>query len=41
MDELRCSFCGKSRSEVKKLIRGINGNICNNCISICYTILEK
>jgi len=41
MDELRCSFCGKPQSEVKKLIRGINGNICDNCISICYTILEK
>ncbi|MCK4359943.1 MAG: ATP-dependent Clp protease ATP-binding subunit ClpX [Candidatus Cloacimonetes bacterium] len=41
MEDYRCSFCGKARSEVKKLIRGINGNICNNCISICYTILEK
>ncbi len=41
MEDYKCSFCGKARSEVKKLIRGINGNICNNCISICYTILEK
>ena len=41
MENFKCSFCGKTRSEVKKLIRGINGNICDNCISICYTILEK
>ncbi|MGC9336773.1 MAG: ATP-dependent Clp protease ATP-binding subunit ClpX [Candidatus Cloacimonadia bacterium] len=40
-DELRCSFCGKTRSEVGKLIRGVDGNICDNCINICYTILEK
>jgi ATP-dependent Clp protease ATP-binding subunit ClpX len=40
-DELRCSFCGKPRSEVRKLIRGVDGNICDSCISICYTILEK
>jgi ATP-dependent Clp protease ATP-binding subunit ClpX len=41
MEELRCSFCGKPRSQVKRLIRGVNGNICNNCVTICYTILEK
>jgi len=40
-DELRCSFCGKSRSEVRKLIRGVDGNICDSCINICHTILEK
>lgn len=40
-DEPRCSFCGKTQSEVGKLIRGVDGNICDNCINICYTILEK
>ncbi|MBA3693981.1 MAG: hypothetical protein H0X15_16030 [Acidobacteria bacterium] len=28
---LRCSFCGKSQSEVKKLIAGPNVNICGEC----------
>ncbi|MBL7086478.1 MAG: AAA family ATPase, partial [Candidatus Cloacimonetes bacterium] len=41
MIEQRCSFCGKSQSEVIKLIRGVEGNICDNCIKICSTILEK
>ncbi|MEA2104685.1 MAG: ATP-dependent Clp protease ATP-binding subunit ClpX [Candidatus Cloacimonadota bacterium] len=41
MNNEKCSFCGKTRSEVKKLIRGVDGNICNNCVNICYSILEK
>ena len=41
MIEERCSFCGKPKNEVRKLIRGVNGNICDNCIAICYVILEK
>ncbi len=41
MDNQKCSFCGKTRNQVKKLIRGVDGNICNNCIKICYSILEK
>ena len=31
---LRCSFCGKSQSEVKNLIAGPNVYICNECVSI-------
>lgn len=36
-----CSFCGKSHSEVKKLIAGPGVYICNECIEVCSTILEK
>lgn len=36
-----CSFCGKSQSEVRKLIAGPGVYICDSCISICKGILEK
>ena len=36
-----CSFCGKSHSEVKKLIAGPGVYICNECIDVCATILQK
>jgi ATP-dependent Clp protease ATP-binding subunit ClpX len=36
-----CSFCGKSHSEVKKLIAGPGVYICNECIDVCASILEK
>ena len=36
-----CSFCGKSHSEVKKLIAGPGVYICNECIEVCPNILEK
>ncbi|MBO5995104.1 MAG: ATP-dependent protease ATP-binding subunit ClpX [Firmicutes bacterium] len=40
-DELYCSFCGKSRSEVNKLIMGPEVNICDACISQCVDILAE
>ncbi len=36
-----CSFCGKSHSEVKKLIAGPSVYICNECIDVCSSIIEK
>ncbi|MGJ8677276.1 MAG: ATP-dependent Clp protease ATP-binding subunit ClpX [Akkermansiaceae bacterium] len=36
-----CSFCGKSHSEVKKLIAGPAVYICNECIDVCSSIMEK
>jgi len=36
-----CSFCGKSHSEVKKLIAGPSVYICNECIDVCSSIMEK
>ena len=38
---LRCSFCNKSQSEVKKLIAGHNVYICNECIEICNDIINE
>ncbi len=36
-----CSFCGKSHSEVRKLIAGPGVYICDNCIGVCKGILDK
>lgn len=40
-DEIRCSFCGKTQSEVKRLISGPNVYICDECIQVCMDILEE
>src|SRR5437016_4907480 len=34
-----CSFCGKSHSEVKKLIAGPGVYICDNCVVLCKSVL--
>jgi len=39
--ELNCSFCGKSRNEVKKIIAGPSSYICNECISISHKIINE
>jgi ATP-dependent Clp protease ATP-binding subunit ClpX len=36
-----CSFCGKSHAEVKKLIAGPGVYICDGCILVCKTVLDK
>ncbi len=36
-----CSFCGKSHAEVRKLIAGPGVYICDNCINVCKSILDK
>jgi ATP-dependent Clp protease ATP-binding subunit ClpX len=36
-----CSFCGKSHAEVKKLIAGPGVFICDNCITLCKSVLDK
>jgi len=36
-----CSFCGKTHSEVKKLIAGPGVYICNECVDVCTNILDK
>jgi len=38
---LQCSFCGKNREEVKKLIAGPSSYICNECISISHKIVNE
>jgi ATP-dependent Clp protease ATP-binding subunit ClpX len=39
-DEPRCSFCGRTQDEVKKLIAGPGVYICDECINVAQTILE-
>ena len=40
--EVRCSFCGKTQSEVRKLIAGPNGAyICDECVDICAEIIDE
>lgn len=38
---LRCSFCGKTQEEVKKLIAGPTVFICDECIELCSNIIEE
>ena len=41
-DRIRCSFCGKSQDQVRKLIAGNNNVfICDECIDLCSEILEE
>jgi len=37
---LHCSFCGRSETEVRQMIKGVTGNICEECVKMCYTIAE-
>src|SRR5574344_388731 len=38
---LKCSFCGKSQDQVKKLIAGPEVYICDECVELCNEILEE
>ena len=41
-DKVRCSFCGKTQDQVRKLIAGSNNVfICDECIELCSEILEE
>ena len=37
---LKCSFCGKSQEQVRKLIAGPGVYICDECIDLCNEILD-
>src|SRR5581483_515677 len=39
-EQLLCSFCGKSQKQVKKLIAGPGGYICDECIDLCNEVIE-
>ena len=39
-DQICCSFCGKSQSEVKKLVAGRGVYICDECIDVCISIVH-
>lgn len=38
---LHCSFCGKSQDEVERMIIGPGVNICNECITLCHSLLDE
>ena len=41
-DKIRCSFCGKTQNQVRKLIAGPNGAyICDECVDICGEIIDE
>ena len=40
-DLLKCSFCGKSQKQVKKLIAGPGVYICDECIGLCNDIIAE
>jgi ATP-dependent Clp protease ATP-binding subunit ClpX len=37
----KCSFCGKYENETRYMIKGISGNICDECIEMCSSIIES
>jgi ATP-dependent Clp protease ATP-binding subunit ClpX len=39
--EIKCSFCGRGKSEVNVLIAGITGHICDNCIEQAQSIIKE
>ena len=39
--QLKCSFCGKSQDQVKRLIAGPNVYICDECIDLCQEIIQE
>lgn len=39
--QLRCSFCGKTQEQVKRLIAGPGVYICDECIDLCQEIIEE
>ena len=40
-EALRCSFCGKPRNEVRKLLAAPRAYICNECVDLCVTLLAN
>jgi ATP-dependent Clp protease ATP-binding subunit ClpX len=41
IDTVRCSFCGKTQEEVKKIVAGPGVYICNECIDLCKEIIDE
>ena len=40
-DAVRCSFCGKTQEEVRKIVAGPGVYICNECIDLCKEIIDE
>lgn len=41
LEEDKCSFCGRGKSEVNLLVAGIEGHICDQCIEQAYGIVQE
>ena len=39
--DIRCSFCGKSRDKVKKLVAGPGVYICDQCVALCNQVIAE
>jgi ATP-dependent Clp protease ATP-binding subunit ClpX len=39
--KLRCSFCGKTEDQVKKLVAGAKALICNECVVIANKVIKQ
>ncbi|MFZ7121235.1 MAG: ATP-dependent Clp protease ATP-binding subunit ClpX [Eubacteriaceae bacterium] len=39
--QIRCSFCGKAQSQVKRMVAGPGVYICNECIELCQEIIDE
>ena len=37
---IRCSFCGKTQAQVARILSGVNGYICNECVDLCSHLLH-
>lgn len=40
-DVPRCTFCGKTEHQVRKLVAGPNASICDECIALCVDIISE
>ena len=40
MNKVRCSFCGKSQDQVRRIVAGPNAFICNECVLLCQEIVS-
>ena len=40
-ESLKCSFCGKTQNQVRKLIAGPGVYVCNECIDLCNEIINE
>jgi ATP-dependent Clp protease ATP-binding subunit ClpX len=38
---IRCSFCGRTKAQVDKLIAGPGVYICENCVALCNEVINK
>ena len=39
--EIKCSFCGRPQSQVKRLVAGPEVYICNECVDLCLDIIKE